>query len=111
MIQIPATQVPQLDVLEVLPHALIRVQVGRVSRQPLQVDEPRPAARRESLDLVTAVDGRAVPHREEPAPDHLPHVTEERDTLGAPKRAAARRRVESARGVTPLVTDRWSRVA
>src|SRR5215203_904815 len=94
MIQVPATQVPQLDALEMLPHALIRVQVWRVRRQPLHLHEPRPAGGQERLDLLAAVDGRAVPHRQQVAPDHPPHVAEEGDTLGAPQRAAPRQRVE-----------------
>src|SRR5690242_21036419 len=96
MIQVSATQVPQLHVLELLPYALVRVQLRRVSRQPLQVDELRAAARQERLDLFAAVDGRAVPHRQQVAPDHPPHVPEEGDTLDAAQRAAARQRVEPA---------------
>src|SRR5215204_211095 len=94
MIQVPATQVPQLYMLEVLPHALVRVQFWRVSRQFLHLHELRPTALQESLDLLAAVDGRAVPHREESAAHHPPHVSQEGDAFGASERAAARQRVE-----------------
>src|SRR2546421_12481839 len=94
MIQVPATQVSQFHVLEMLPHAFVRVKLWRVSWQLLQVDELRPAFGQESLDLLAAMDGRPVPHRQQLAAYHPPHVPQKGDTLGAAKRAATGRSEE-----------------
>ena len=87
--QVRATQVSHLDVLEVLPHAFIRVQVGRVSRQLLQLHERRSAIRQKGFDLVAAMNRRTVPHHQQLAANHPLHVTQKRDTLDAPQWPAA----------------------
>src|SRR5437868_15291942 len=58
---IRATDVAQLDILQVIPDLFVRVQIGRITRQLLQADLPSRARRQEGLDGLVAVDGCPIP--------------------------------------------------
>src|SRR5271166_690947 len=67
--QVQEHHIAQLDMLQVLPDALDRVEVGGVRRQSLDVHTPALGTRQEILDLGTAVDGRPIPDHQKAAPD------------------------------------------
>ena len=59
--QIPTAHIPQLDSFEVVPDALVSVQVRRIAGQCLQVNAFRSALAQELLDHPAAMNGRAIP--------------------------------------------------
>ena len=61
-IRIMATDVSQLDMLQVIPDPFVRVQIGRIARQLLQAELPGSARRQAGLDGLVAVDGRTIPN-------------------------------------------------
>jgi hypothetical protein len=81
--QVPAADVPQLDPLEVIPDALVRVQLRRVAGQLLQADALGPAPGQEVLDRLPAMDRRAVPDHQQLAGDVAEQVPEEADDVRA----------------------------
>ena len=93
MVEVLTTDVAQLDVLQVLPDSLVRVEVGRVGRPSLQMGPLGPAVGLELLHLP-AVDGRAVPDDEQVPADTAAHVPEEADAIAARQRPSAHQRVE-----------------
>ncbi len=58
--QIAAAQIAQFDALDIVPGALVRVQVGGIAGQLLQVQALGGARAQELLDRMGAMDGRAV---------------------------------------------------
>lgn len=88
VVQVRAAQVPQLDPLEVLPHPFVRVEVGRVGRQPLQMYGRRAAIGQVVLDRPAMVNGRAVPDDQQPLGDITPEVAQEEDALRPGQRVA-----------------------
>ena len=105
-----AAEVPQLDVLEVAPDALVRVQVRGVAGERLQADALGPAGGQEVLDRLAAMDRRAVPEDQELAGDVAEQVLEEADDVRALVGASWTSISSRPAGVMPLMTDRWSRV-
>jgi hypothetical protein len=83
MIEGLAANVPQLDVLEVMPDALVRVQVRGVAGERLQADALRSALSEEVLDRLAAMDRCAVPDDQELAGDVPQQVFEEADDVRA----------------------------
>jgi len=67
VVQIGAAEVAQFDVLEIVPNALVGIQVRGVARQLLQLEPRRTALRQEVLDGLSAVDRRPIPDHEQPA--------------------------------------------
>ena len=65
------TDVAQLHALELLPDALIRVQLRGIRRQALQMQALGCAVGQEGPDDLTAVNRRAIPDKHQPA-RHLP---------------------------------------
>ena len=61
-ILIMATDVSQLDILQMIPDPFVRVQIGRIARQLLQAELPSSACRQEGRDGLVAVDGRPIPN-------------------------------------------------
>ena len=78
-----AAEVPQLDVLEVLPDALVRVEVRGVAGELLQADALGGALHQEVLDRLATVDRGAVPEDQELAGDVPQQVLEEADDVRA----------------------------
>lgn len=61
LFDIRASHVAQFDPLQVVPDALVRVQVRRISRQSLKPEALGPAIGQELLDHVPTMDRRAIP--------------------------------------------------
>jgi len=101
LLQVSAAQVPHLDPLEVLPHALVRVQVWRVGRQPLQVNGGRAAICQVALNGRAPMDRRAVPDDQQPVGHITPQVPQEEDALGPGQRVAPNERRQLPRGCDP----------
>ena len=97
LVQVPAHQVAHLDILQVMPPALIPgVQVGGIARQGLQ---PHPAARprHELLDLHPPMDRRAVPDHQQPLACHAEQVQEELDRVQPVERLLPDQGVDATR--------------
>jgi hypothetical protein len=61
LIQIGTADIAQLHALEVIPNALIRVEIRSVARQLFQLQAFGCPSLEKGCDLVAAMDGRAVP--------------------------------------------------
>ena len=81
--QVAAAEVPQLDPLEVVPDALVRVQLRRVAWELLQVQPLGPAVGQEVFDRLAAVDRRAIPDHQQLAGDLPQQVLQEADHVQA----------------------------
>jgi hypothetical protein len=62
MREIDATHITPLDPFEVGPQSLTRIELGRIGREPLQMEAVRCAVPQKSLDYVTTVDRRPIPN-------------------------------------------------
>jgi len=78
-----AAEVAQLDALEVVPDALIRVEVRGVARELLQADAVGTAVGQEVLDRLAAMDRRAVPDDQQLAGDVAQQMLEEAHDIRA----------------------------
>lgn len=78
--------VAEFDALEVVPDALIRVEVRGVARQRLQLDATGTAVCQEVLDGLAAMDGRAVPDDQQLAGDVAEQMLEEAHDIRALER-------------------------
>src|SRR3954453_11400731 len=65
LVQIGAAEVAQFDVLEIVPDALVRIQVRGVARQLLQLEARRGLLCQEVLDRPGAMDRRPIPDHEQ----------------------------------------------
>ena len=81
--EVLAADVAQLDVLQVGPDALIRVQVGGVAGELLQADPSGASLGQEVLDRLAAMDRSAVPDDQELAGDVAQEVLEEAHDIRA----------------------------
>ena len=81
--QVLAADVAQLDVLEVGPDALVRVQVRGVAGELLQADASGAALGQEVLDRLPAVDRGAIPEHQELAGDAAEQMLQEADDVRA----------------------------
>ena len=61
LIEIRTTDIAQLHPLEVIPDALIGIEIRRIAGQLLQMQAFGRPALEKVLDLVSAVNGRAIP--------------------------------------------------
>ena len=68
-VQVLAATVFEFDALEVIPDALVRVEVGSIGGQAFEVEPLRCTAAEEVFDGLSAMDGRAVPDHHEPTRD------------------------------------------
>jgi hypothetical protein len=71
MREIEATHIAQLDPFQVGPQPLTRIQLGRIGREPLQMDAVSRAVQQKGLDHVTVVDWGPIPN-DDHATGHLP---------------------------------------
>jgi len=79
--EITTADIPQLDVFEVVPNALVGVQIRRIAGQLLQMDAFCPALPQELLDHLAAVNGRAIPEDQELAREMPEQMPQEDDHL------------------------------
>ena len=77
--QVGAAAVPQLDALEIVPDALICVQIRRVPRQPLQMQPLGRSSRQVVLDRLSLVDRRPIPDHQHLAVDLAQEHPQESD--------------------------------
>jgi hypothetical protein len=75
--------IAQLDALEVVPDALIRVEVRGVSGELLQADASGAAVSQEVLDRLAAMDGGTVPDDQQLARDLAEQMLEEAHDIRA----------------------------
>jgi hypothetical protein len=61
VVQVGATDIAQLNSLEILPNALIWVEIGSIIRKLFQMQSLGGPSFEKSLDLVVAMDRGAVP--------------------------------------------------
>lgn len=87
MTQVGAADVAQLDPFQILPDALIRVEVGGVARQLLKMHTLCATLGQEVLDGLAAMNGGAVPNNEQPSSDTSQEVLQEDDDIIALKRS------------------------
>ena len=78
-----AADVAEFDVLEIVPDALVRVEVRSVARERLQVEAASTALSQEVFDGLATMDGSAVPDDQELAGDMAEQVLEEADDVRA----------------------------
>jgi hypothetical protein len=86
VVEIGATDIPQLHVFEVRPDPLVRVQIGGVARQLLEAQPLGCTLSQKRLDGLRAVDRRTVPDHQQLASDVSQQMLEEVDYLGAIER-------------------------
>jgi hypothetical protein len=61
MQEMKAAQVAHLDPFELLPDTLVRIQLGGIGRQTLEMKAMRRAVGEELPDGLSTVDGRSIP--------------------------------------------------
>ena len=79
MREIDATHITQLDPFQVGPQPLTRIQLGRIGREPLQMDTVRRAVPQQRLDHVTAVNGGSIPKNDQATGDLPQHMLQKGD--------------------------------
>lgn len=73
------TDIPEFDMFQIVPDALIGIQVRRIAWEPLQPKPCGSASSQEVLDGLTAMNGGAVPDNEQLALDGGLQVLEKGD--------------------------------
>src|SRR3954451_4728564 len=96
LVQIGAAEVAEFDVLQIVPDALVRIQVGGVAGQLLQLEARRAPLCQEVLDEPSAMNRRPIPNHEQLAWNLAQEMLQKLDDLGAPKRALADLEQESS---------------
>jgi hypothetical protein len=81
--KIPTATVVQIYVIEIVPDPLVRIEVRRVSGQLSQMETLGRAALQGIIDELPAMDGRAIPDEDDPAP-HMHSNTRRKLTTVAP---------------------------
>ena len=76
------THVAQLHLLEIVPNALVGIELGGVARQPLQVEARRASLSEEILDRLAPVDRSAVPEDGQLAWDMAEQMAQEAHDIG-----------------------------
>jgi len=104
MDQILADYVLQLNVLQIAPDALVRVQLRRIARELFQIDARCSAMSKKVFHIMPPVDRRPVPNDQQFAWNMPQQMLQEADAVGTPDRPVLYTHVElSRRGDT---TDR-----
>src|SRR5687768_8163213 len=83
MREVLAADIAHLDALEVVPDALVRVQIWSVAGELLQADAAGTAPGEEVLDRLAAMDGSTVPDDQELTGDVAEEMLEEADDVRA----------------------------
>ena len=85
LVQIRAAEVAEFDVLEIVPDALVRVEIGRVAGQLLQVETRGGPLGEEVFDRLGPMDRRPVPNHQERSREVTQQVLQETDNRRAPE--------------------------
>jgi hypothetical protein len=110
MRQVNTTDVAQLHALELLPDALIRVQLRGIRRQALQMQALGCAVGQEGPDDLTAVNRRAIPNDDHLA-GHLPQqVLEKGHNVAGSSAWSWQWKYSVPSGEMALMAERCSRV-
>jgi len=83
MREVLAADIAQLDALEVVPDALVRIQVWSVAGELFQADAAGTAPGQEVFDRLAAMNGSAVPDHQQLAGDVAQEMLEEADDVWA----------------------------
>src|ERR1022692_5054234 len=114
LLHVHARKIPHLDMLEMLPTTLVqRTQIGSVSRHRLQMNPLCASGRQEFLDSAPPMDRRTIPDHQQLLPRLYQQVLQKdrKTTLSRLFSDFCRTKVYSfPAGVTPAITDRWSRL-
>lgn len=86
LVQIRAAEVAEFDVLEIVPEALVRVEIGRVAGQLLQLEARGGSLGEEVFDWLGPMNRRPIPNHEELPGELAQQVLQETDNRGAPER-------------------------
>ncbi len=62
VIEVRAADIAQLDTLEVIPDALVRIQVGSIARELFQMQALGGPSLEKVLDLMSSMGRRAIPN-------------------------------------------------
>lgn len=81
--EVLAADIAQLDALEVVPDALVRVQIWSVAGELFQADAAGTTLGQEVLDRLAAMDGSTIPDDQEFAGDVAEEMLEEADDVRA----------------------------
>jgi len=99
--EVLAADVAQLDVLEVGPDPLVRVEVRGVPGELLQADAAGTALGQEVLDRLAAMDRSAVPDHQQLAGDVAQEMLEEAHDIGALVRTLLHQHEQAPLGCDP----------
>jgi hypothetical protein len=77
VMKVEATQVPQLDPFELLPNALVRIQLRGIRGQALQMEPLGRSVGQELFDEMAAVNGGAIPDNDHTTGDLPQHMLQE----------------------------------
>src|SRR5215207_2066798 len=69
-----AHDILQFHMLEISPDPFVRIEIGRIARQPLQMDAFGPACRQKLLEHLSLVNGGAIPQNQHLARNVPQHV-------------------------------------
>ena len=81
MITVQAAQISHFDGFKQIPDAFIGIEVWRIGRQLFQMNGWRTAFRQEGLDLITAMNRRPIPDRQQSRAPVALHLFEKLHTL------------------------------
>ncbi len=93
----------QLHLLQVVPDPLIRVQLGGVGWQPLQMDSLPSWASQKAFDPLALVDGAAISDDQQPHRDVGGQVLQEAGRIYTKGGPVLHPGVQPARAVMPLI--------
>jgi hypothetical protein len=109
--QVLATDMGELDALEVVPDALIAIELGGVAGRPLQVEALGRAPREEVLGGPVAMDRRPLPDDEQLAADLAQQQAREAHDVRAAVACSCVCMKRRPSAVAPLIAERWSWVS
>lgn len=99
--EIIATDVAELDLLEIAPNPFIGVQLRRIGWELLQMDPRRTTGGQKVPDRLGPVDGRPIPEHQELPGDVPQQVAQEAHHIGAVERLPAHLQQQLSRGCEP----------
>ena len=79
MVQVVATDIFEFNMFQIVPNALVGVQVRGIARQAFQPDALGGAGGQEGLDVLTAMDGCAIPDDQQLAGNGVEQLLQEGD--------------------------------
>lgn len=94
MNQVITTQVAQLNMFEMLPNALIGIEIGCVRQELLQPNKLRSLLCQKGFHLGAPMNGRTIPNFQQVGPHRAPQITQEEDTLPPRQRTVSGERIQ-----------------